>query len=84
MKFAYISLQEESYSYDRTILGARVVQVQDTKDGLIDVLPNFFWFECADDVTADNSYYDVSDQQIKLKPVRPSSDQPNSSGTQTL
>jgi hypothetical protein len=71
MKYAYISTQEQVFSYDGTLLGARVVQVQNTKDGLVDVLPDLFWADCDDNTTAENSYYDMNDKQVKLKPVRP-------------
>jgi hypothetical protein len=60
MKYAYISTQEP-YS-----LGVRIVQVQNTKEGLIDVDGVLFWVECSDDTTPENSYYDVNDNQIKL------------------
>ncbi|CAB4150487.1 hypothetical protein UFOVP577_3 [uncultured Caudovirales phage] len=71
MKYAYISTQEQIYSYDGTLLGARVVQVQDTKDGLVDVIPDLFWADCDDITTPDNSYYDMADQQVKLRPIKP-------------
>lgn len=60
MKYAYISTQEP-YS-----LGVRIVQVQNTKDGLIDVDGVLFWVECSANTTPENSYYDVNDNQIKL------------------
>jgi len=71
MKYAYISTQEQVYSYNNTLLGARVVQVQDTKDGLVDVPPDLFWADCDDSTTAENSYYDTTSQQVTLKPVPP-------------
>ena len=70
MKYAYVSTQEIVNNYDGTS-GVRVVQVQDTKDGLIDDMPNLFWVECSDEMTGDNSYYDVIDHQVKLIPVKP-------------
>lgn len=63
MKYAYISTQEP-YS-----LGVRIAQIQDTKDGLVDVEGLLFWVECADDVTAVTHYYDLADSQIKPVPV---------------
>lgn len=63
MKYAYISTQEPCAS------GVRIVQVQDKKDGLIDVDGLLFWVECADDVIAENYYYDTTDQQIKQIPA---------------
>lgn len=75
MKYAYISTQEP-FS-----LGVRIVQVQDAKDGLVDVDGLLFWVECADDVTAGDYYYDMNENQIKPTPVIP---QPVSTGTQSL
>jgi len=63
MKFAYISTQEP-FS-----LGVRIVQIQDTKDGLVDVDGLLFWVECANDVTPIDHYYDMNDNQIKPVPV---------------
>lgn len=71
MKYAYISTQEQIYSYDNNLLGARVCQVQDTKDGLVDVPPDLFWTECSDETTSANSYYDMIDKQVKLLPINP-------------
>lgn len=59
MKYAYISTQEP-YS-----LGVRIAQIQDTKDGLIDVDGVLFWVECSDEVTESGYYYDMNDNQIK-------------------
>ena len=63
MKYAYISTQEP-FS-----LGVRIAQVQDTKDGLVDVDGQLFWVECADDVNGGTHYYDMADNQIKAVPV---------------
>ena len=63
MKYAYIALQEP-FS-----LGVRIVQIQDSKDGLIDVDGVLLWVECADDVAAVTHYYDMADSQIKPVPV---------------
>lgn len=63
MKYAYISTQE------LCSLGVRIVQIQDTKDGLVDVDGLLFWVECADDVTETNHYYDPADGQIKPIPA---------------
>ena len=75
MKFAYVALQEP-YS-----LGVRIVQIQDTKDGLVDVDGVLIWVDCSDDVTTTEFYYDTADSQIKPISVIP---QPVSTGTQTL
>ena len=70
MKYAYVALQEP-YS-----LGVRIVQVQDTKDGLIDVDGVLIWVDCADDVTTSDFYYDTADSQIKPIPVPPDTQTP--------
>ena len=59
MKYAYVSTQEPCS------LGVRIVQVQDTKEGLIDVDGVLFWVECDDLVTPSAYYYDMNDNQIK-------------------
>ena len=65
MKYAYIATQEQIHSYDGTLLGQRVCQVQDTKHGLVDVDNLLFWVECDDDVLPTTHYYDMDDKQIK-------------------
>ena len=48
--------------------GYRVAQIVD--DGIIfPVSSEMFWFDCADNVVADEFWYDPSDQQIKPIPV---------------
>jgi hypothetical protein len=59
MKYAYISTQEPCS------LGVRIVQVQDSKDGLIDVDGVLFWVDCDDAVNSSDYYYDMNDNQIK-------------------
>lgn len=63
MKYAYISTQEP-FS-----LGVRIVQVNASKDGLLDVDNLLFWVQCADSVTAEDYYYDVTSNEIKPVPV---------------
>jgi len=48
--------------------GYRVAQVEDAANifGVADAL---FWVDCADDVVADQFWYDPSDQLIKANPV---------------
>jgi hypothetical protein len=48
--------------------GYRVAQVEDAANifGVADAL---FWVDCADDVIADQFWYDPSDQLIKANPV---------------
>lgn len=71
MKYAYISSQELIYKYDNTYLGFRVFQVQDTKDGLVDVDNILFWVDCADDVVANQFYYDPNTKEILSIPPAP-------------
>lgn len=66
--------------------GYRVAQVaaDDMTFGVADVL---FWVDCADNVVADQFYFDPATQQIipVLVPViTPAPDQPVVEGTQTL
>jgi hypothetical protein len=83
MKYAFISLEEIIYKYDGTVLGARVVQVDDTKCLVeTDVL---FWVECADDTIPNTVYYDTVTQTINPIPSPPApADQPVTAGTQSL
>jgi len=66
MKNALISPNEQVYKYDGTLLGVRVAEVSDTT---FEVNPILFWVECADDVLADQFYYDG--QTIIPVPVKP-------------
>lgn len=59
---ALISTVETTYT------GYRVAQVVD--DGIIfPVSDAMFWVDCADDVVADQFWYDPADQTIKPFPV---------------
>lgn len=51
-----------------------------------EVAEPFFWVDCADDVVADQFYYDTVDQTIKpiVNEPKPEPVQPESNGTQTL
>jgi len=68
MKNALISPHEQVYKYDGTLLGIRVAEVSDTT---FEVNPILFWVECADDVVADQFYYDTQTQTIIVVPPRP-------------
>ena len=68
MKNALISPEEKVYKYDGTLLGERVAEVSDTP---FEVAPPLFWVECADDVLADQFYYDAETQAIIVVPVKP-------------
>lgn len=76
MKYAYISSQEQISKYDGTYLGYRVCQVQDTKQGLVDVDDILFWVDCADDVVAGEFFYDPNTREVIKIPVDPDKKQP--------
>ena len=62
---------------------ARVAQVEDTE--LFPVAEPLFWTDCGDNVVADRWYYDTVLLDFFVIPSpAPRSDQPSSSGTQTL
>jgi hypothetical protein len=48
--------------------GYRVAQVEDATN-IFEVADALFWVDCADDVVADEFWYDPSDQLIKANPV---------------
>lgn len=48
--------------------GYRVAQVEQQE---FEVAPPLFWVDCANDVVADQFWYDPSDQTIKPIPVPP-------------
>ena len=48
--------------------GYRVAQVEDATN-VFEVAPGLMWVDCADDVVADQFWYDPSDQLIKANPV---------------
>jgi len=64
---ALISSEEAVTNFDGTT-GYRVADVHETG---FDVAPALFWVDCADDVIADQFYYDPLDSAIKAVPVRP-------------
>ena len=68
MKQALISPEESVYKYDGTFLGERIAQVADQS---FEVAPPLFWMECADDVIADEFYYDPATATIVLIPIKP-------------
>jgi hypothetical protein len=68
MKNALVSPNEQVYKYDGTLLGTRVAEVSDTA---FEVNPILFWVECADDILADQFYYDTETQTIIAVPVKP-------------
>ena len=48
--------------------GYRVAQVEDANN-VFEVAPSLMWVDCADDVVADQFWYDPSDQLIKANPI---------------
>lgn len=48
--------------------GYRVAQVEDAAN-TFEVAPSLFWVDCADDVVADQFWYDPSDELIKANPI---------------
>lgn len=80
MKSALISPDEPRET------GYRVAEVCDNS---FEVASPLFWVQCSNNITASEFWYDPSDQQFKLLPIDPpqvgsASDQPTTSGTQTL
>jgi hypothetical protein len=62
--------------------GYRVAEVCDV---VFEVAPPLFWVACADDVVADEYWYDPTNQTIKPIPQpEPAPDQPATFGAQTL
>jgi hypothetical protein len=64
---ALISPEEAVSNFDGTT-GYRVAQVHETG---FEVAEPLFWIDCADDVIADQFYYDPLDSAIKAVSVRP-------------
>ena len=72
MKAALISPNELVYSYDGTLLGERVAEVSTQP---FDVAPPLFWVSCADDVVADQFYWNGNAcVAIPTPPVKPAPD----------
>lgn len=63
--------------------GFRVAQVE-SDHKTFPVADGLFWVTCANDVVADQFWYDPSDQEIKPIPVPEVLDQPVSDGTQEI
>lgn len=68
MNNALISPQELVYSYDGTLLGQRIAE---TEPITFEVALPLYWVECADEVNADEWYYDENISQCELKPIPP-------------
>lgn len=63
---ALVSPNEKSYSYDGTLLGQRIAQVEGV---VFPVAPPLFWTDCPSDCVADLWYY--SGGQCLPKPLPP-------------
>lgn len=65
--------------------GYRVAQVEDNAN-IFAVADAMFWVDCADDVIADQFWYDPIDSQIKpiIEQIPTWQDQPAVEGAQTL
>ena len=68
MKQALISPNEKVYSYAGALLGERVAE---TTTEPFAVAPPLFWTACADDVQADQWYYDTTSYLIVAIPPAP-------------
>lgn len=66
---ALVSPNEPALSYDGSILGQRIAQVNDVG---FPVAPPLFWVDCPDDCAADIWYY--SNSQCLQKPLPPEPD----------
>jgi hypothetical protein len=66
---ALISPNEKVYNYAGTLIGERVAQVTDAPFPVCEPL---FWVNCANDVVADQFYYDPSNGNILRIPEGPS------------
>jgi len=60
--------------------GFRVAQVE-LDNQIFGVAPDLFWVDCADNIVADQFWYDPLDETIKSFPVQA---QPQSQGTQNI
>ena len=67
--------------------GYRVAQVE-ADTNIFAVAEGMFWMDCADDVVADQFWYDPADKQIKLLSeyavVEAAENQPTVNGAETL
>jgi hypothetical protein len=68
MNNALISPTELIYSYDGTLIGVRIAEVAQTP---FEVAPPLYWIECADDINAQDWYFQTETQSCQLKPIPP-------------
>jgi len=79
MKKALISPNEVVTNFDGTT-GQRVAQVEDAEN-IFDVAGELHWIDCADDVVADQYYFDTTANAILEKPVPPPPPPANTANT---
>ena len=85
MKKALISTIEPRSFFDGSE-GYRVAQVEDESNTFA-VADGLFWTDCADDVVADQFYFDTTTDEIKAIPVPQQTtpdDQSTTEGTQEI
>jgi hypothetical protein len=68
MKNALISPNELVYSYDGTLIGERIAEVELQPFG---VAPPLYWIECQDNVNANEWYFQTETSSCELIPVEP-------------
>lgn len=68
MKQALLSPNELIYSYDGTLIGQRIVQIEQTS---FDVAPPLYWIECDDEVNASDWYFQSETNSCQLIPIAP-------------
>lgn len=68
MNNALISPNELIYSYDGTLIGERIAQVEQTT---FEVAPPLYWVECADEVNANEWYFQTETNTCELIPIKP-------------
>lgn len=75
MKAALVSPEEKVYSYDGSFLGERIAEVNTNP---FEIAPPLFWVSCADDVVADQWYWDgIACVLIPTPPPPPAQVPPN-------
>jgi hypothetical protein len=67
---ALISSTEIVHKYDGSVLGQRVAQVE-PDHAIFGVAESLSWVDCADNIVADQWYFDPNDSQIKEIPLKP-------------
>jgi hypothetical protein len=65
MNNALISLQELVYSYDGTLIGVRIAE---TSQNPFLVAEPLYWFQCADEVNANQWYFQTETGSCQLIP----------------